>query len=55
LDVYALGAIVRACEQQGQWLAALGAIEVARQWSVQARWVGRVMNLPVEMVGTFGI
>ncbi|CAL1129066.1 unnamed protein product [Cladocopium goreaui] len=39
LDVYALGAIVRACEQQGQWLAALGAIEVARQWSVQANVV----------------
>eukprot|EP00435_Cladocopium_sp_Y103_P013207 s65_g3.t1 len=39
LDVYALGAIVRACEQHGQWLAALGAIDVARQGSVQANVV----------------
>ena len=48
LDVYALGAIVRACEQQGQWLSALEAIDVARQRSVQAGWVGGVMNLHIN-------
>ncbi|CAK9072749.1 Pentatricopeptide repeat-containing protein MRL1 [Durusdinium trenchii] len=39
LDVYACGAVVRACAQNGEWPAALGAIRLAQEVTVKANVV----------------
>ena len=50
LDVYACGAIIRACEQNGQWGAALEALNYALEVSLKVGFFGGLLPRLVGMV-----